>query len=77
MDLTVVTAHTGRELGTGPSRRLRNQGNLPGVVYGMEKDPVAVTVVYNDLRDALKTDRVTDAVLASAASGQWTDVASV
>jgi myo-inositol 2-dehydrogenase/D-chiro-inositol 1-dehydrogenase len=28
-------------------------------------------------RDALKTDRVTDAVLASAVSGRWTNVASV
>ena len=28
-------------------------------------------------RDALKTDRVTDAVLASAASGQWTPVKSI
>ena len=42
---------------------------LEGIATGK---PAAPT-----FRDALKTDRVTDAVLASAASGQWTDVASV
>ncbi|MBT5903671.1 MAG: Gfo/Idh/MocA family oxidoreductase [Opitutaceae bacterium] len=42
---------------------------LEGIANGK---PAAPT-----FRDALKTDRVTDAVLASAASGQWTDVASV
>lgn len=42
---------------------------LEGIATGK---PAAPT-----FRDALKTDRVTDAVLASAASGQWTNVASV
>ena len=55
MDQTVVTATPGRELGSRPSRRLRAEGKLPGVVYGLSQDPVTVTVVYNELRDALKT----------------------
>lgn len=50
----VVTATTGRALGTRPSRRLRLEGQLPGVVYGMGKDPVTVSLAYNDLRDVLK-----------------------
>jgi predicted dehydrogenase len=41
---------------------------LKGIAEGV---PAAPT-----FRDALKTDRVTDAVLASAASGQWTPVAA-
>ena len=69
MDLTVVTAHTGRELGTGPSRRLRNQGILPGVVYGMDKDPIAVTVVYTELREALKTDHGLNTVIGLEVEG--------
>lgn len=55
-DQPVVTASTGRELGTRPSRRLRREGILPGVVYGMGKDPVTVSVAYNDLRDVLKAE---------------------
>ena len=55
-DQPLVTATTGRELGTRPSRRLRREGLLPGVVYGMGKDPVTVSVAYNDLRDVLKAE---------------------
>lgn len=53
---TVVKATTGREQGTRPSRRLRAEGQLPGVVYGQEQDPVVVTVDYLELREALQTD---------------------
>ena len=55
MDQTVVTASPGRELGTRPSKRLRAEGKLPCVVYGLGRDPITVSVTYNDLRDALKT----------------------
>ena len=55
MDQTVVTATPGRKLGTRPSRRLRAEGMLPGVVYGLDRDPVTITVAYAELRDALKT----------------------
>ena len=61
---------------------------IPGVQIGFEHTFVhqvadflagieSGTPAAPTFRDALKTDRVTDAVLASAASGQWTDVASV
>lgn len=56
MTETVVKASTGRDLGTRASRRLRNEGNLPAVVYGRGKDPVAVSVLYTELRDALNTE---------------------
>lgn len=56
MTETVVKASTGRDLGTRASRRLRNDGQLPAVVYGLGKDPVAVSVTYTELRDALNTE---------------------
>ncbi len=56
MSQTVVTASTGRTAGSRPSRRLRAEGQLPGVVYGLGGDPVAVAVSYKELREALKTD---------------------
>jgi large subunit ribosomal protein L25 len=55
MDQTVVTATPGRKLGSRSSRRLRAAGMLPGVVYGLDRDPVTITVAYTELRDALKT----------------------
>ncbi len=69
MDLTVVTAHTGRTLGSAESRRLRNEGTLPGVVYGMGKDPVSVSVDYVELRHAMKTDHGLNTVITLAVDG--------
>lgn len=54
MKQTVVKATVGRQKGSRPSRRLRAQGQLPGVVYGLDLEPKAVAVTYNDLRDAIK-----------------------
>ena len=63
MDQTVVTATTGRELGTRPSKRLRAEGKLPAVLYGLGKDPVNLAVDYAELRDALKTDSGMNTIL--------------
>ncbi len=51
---TVVASTSNRETGTGPSRRIREEGNIPGVVYGLGQDPVTVSVGYTALRDVLK-----------------------
>lgn len=67
-ELTLVT-ETGREIGSAPSRRLRAEGKLPGVVYGLDKEAVAVTVVRSDLRRALTTDAGLNAVLSLQIDG--------
>lgn len=69
MDQTVVTATTGRAQGTRPSRRLRAEGKLPGVVYGLGRDPIVVAVDYNALRDALKTDAGMNTVISLDVEG--------
>ena len=51
MDQIVVTATAGRALGSRPSRRLRAEGKLPGVVYGLGKDPLSIALDYAELRD--------------------------
>lgn len=51
---TAVASTSNREIGTGPSRRVRQEGNIPGVVYGLGQDPVPVAVVYTDLREVMK-----------------------
>lgn len=48
-----LTAELGRPTGSRSSGRLRAEGKVPGVVYGQGKDPVAVAVVWRDLRHAL------------------------
>jgi len=54
MAQTIVKATTKRDLGSGASRRLRSTGKLPGVIYGLNSDPVAVAVDYDELKNALK-----------------------
>jgi large subunit ribosomal protein L25 len=48
-----LKAETGRELGTGPSKRIRAEGRIPGVVYGLDADPIPVVVEWKPLRAAL------------------------
>ena len=52
--MTVVTATTGRVTGSRPSGRLREEGQLPGVIYGKGIEPTPLHVDYAELRDALK-----------------------
>lgn len=49
--------------GTRPARRLRSEGKVPGVVYGLGGDPVTLTVDWRDLRAALVTEQGLNAVI--------------
>jgi large subunit ribosomal protein L25 len=77
MDQTVVTATTGRALGTRPSRRLRAEGKLPAVVYGLGKDPISVAVDYAELRAALRGDAGMNAVIQLDVEGAETETVIV
>lgn len=71
---TVVKATTGRSQGTRSSRRLRREGQLPGVLYGLGEEPTVVQVTYNDLRDALKTDAGLNTIITLDVEGDQADV---
>lgn len=58
-----LKATTGRELGTGPAKRLRAEGKIPGVVYGLDADPIPVTVDWKPLREALITEAGLNALI--------------
>jgi len=58
-----LKAETGRELGSKPSRRLRREGRIPAVVYGLSADPVSVSVDYSEARVALTGDAGLNALL--------------
>ena len=58
-----LKAETGRPLGTRPSRRVRAEGKVPGVVYGLGADPVSVAVEWKPLRAALTTDAGLNALI--------------
>jgi large subunit ribosomal protein L25 len=50
-------------LGSAESRRLRRQGLIPGVLYGREQQPVAISIPERALRSALTTSGGLNAVL--------------
>jgi large subunit ribosomal protein L25 len=65
-----LTATTGRTTGTRSSRRLRAEGKVPAVVYGLGRDPVAVTVDWKELRSALITDAGVNALIDLSIEGE-------
>jgi large subunit ribosomal protein L25 len=56
--------------GTGASRRLRNSGRTPGIVYGAGAQPVAIEVDHNALWHALKKEAFHSSVLDMELNGQ-------
>jgi large subunit ribosomal protein L25 len=58
-----LTAQTGRAIGSRPAGRLRREGKIPGVVYGLGAEAVAVSVEWTDLRRALTTDAGVNALI--------------
>ncbi|MFT3996566.1 MAG: 50S ribosomal protein L25/general stress protein Ctc [Asticcacaulis sp.] len=44
--------------GTGGARATRNEGKVPGVLYGGDKAPVAIAVKLNEFRKALYTGKL-------------------
>ncbi|MDW3178379.1 MAG: 50S ribosomal protein L25 [Acidimicrobiia bacterium] len=69
MSELLLTAETGRPTGTRSSRRLRAEGKIPGVVYGLGQDPVAVSVEWPALRKALTTEAGVNALLTLSIDG--------
>ena len=65
-----LTATTGRPTGTRSSRRLRADGKVPAVVYGLGRQPVAVTVDWRELRSCLITDAGVNALIDLSIEGE-------
>lgn len=58
--------------GTRPVRRLRSEGKVPGVVYGLGGDPITLSVEWRDLRAALVTEQGLNAVIHLDIAGETT-----
>lgn len=68
MNLT-LTVETGRPTGSRESGRLRAEGKVPGVVYGMGSEPTPVTVEWSELRRALSTEAGLNALIELDVNG--------
>lgn len=58
-----LSVKTGRPRGSRAARRLRAEQLIPGVVYGLGSEPLAVSVPKRELRRALNTDAGLNALL--------------
>ncbi|HEX4866018.1 MAG TPA: 50S ribosomal protein L25 [Acidimicrobiales bacterium] len=58
--------------GTRPARRLRAEGKVPGVVYGLGGDPVTLAVDWRELRAALVTEQGLNAIINLELDGERT-----
>ncbi|MCH8619487.1 50S ribosomal protein L25/general stress protein Ctc [Undibacterium sp. TS12] len=65
-----VIAFARKEQGTGASRRLRNAGQTPGIIYGGTEAPVAITLDHNALYHALKKEAFHSSILDMEVDGK-------
>jgi large subunit ribosomal protein L25 len=68
MDVT-LSATVGRTTGSRPSNRLRIEGEIPGVLYGLGRDNVTLSVDHRSLRQALTTDAGLNAIITMTVDG--------
>ena len=69
-----IVAFERAKQGTGASRRLRNSGRTPCIVYGGAADPVTAEVDHNTLWHALKKEAFHSSVLEMELAGQTSKV---
>lgn len=50
-------------IGSAESRRLRNNGELPAVIYGMGMDPVSVVLDAREFNNALRSEAGANTIL--------------
>ena len=70
MSEVTLTAESGRTIGTRPSRRLRAEGRVPGIVYGAGQPAETITSARADLRHALNTEAGRNALIRLEFDGQ-------
>ncbi len=68
------TAFERSKQGTGASRRLRNSGKTPGIVYGGSGEPKLIELDHNALWHALKKEAFHASILDMELAGQTSKV---
>ena len=69
-----IVAFERAKQGTGASRRLRNSGRTPCIVYGGSAEPVTAELDHNTLWHALKKEAFHSSVLDMELAGQTSQV---
>jgi len=64
-----LVAEAGRTVGSAPTRRLRAEGKIPGIIYGHGMDPLPVVIVGRDFRSALSGEAGLNTLLSLRVEG--------
>lgn len=64
-----ISARKREMQGTGPARRLRRQGRVPGIIYGGEQGPVNIELDHKDLYLNLRNERFHASILSLELAG--------
>lgn len=70
MSQVTLHASTSRTPGSRTSRRLRSAGSIPGVVYGVGSEPLAVAVDAKEFRTAVSGEQGLNTLLELDADGR-------
>jgi len=66
-----LNAEVRSDIGKGASRRLRReQGNIPGVIYGAGKETMSITLRHDDLFHALEHEAFFSHILTIKIDGK-------
>src|SRR5947208_11516585 len=65
-----ISARKREVQGTGPSRRMRATGRVPGILYGGEQEPINIELDHKDLFFNLKNERFHASILTLEVSGE-------
>lgn len=66
---TLLKLQPREEIGSAACRRMRKEGIIPSVIYGLEADAIPASVSFVDLRTAMSTDAGRNAVLTLELGG--------
>ena len=69
-DLFIINAELRNESGKGASRRLRNEGKIPAILYGDGKKPQSLTLVHKDIIKHLEQEAFYSHILTLVANGK-------
>ncbi|STZ76431.1 50S ribosomal protein L25/general stress protein Ctc [Bergeriella denitrificans] len=69
-----IQATVREEQGTGASRRLRREGQIPAILYGEGQDPVAIAVDHKTVYYALEKESFHTALIKLSLNGATQDV---
>lgn len=74
MSEQVLVASSGRSEGSPASRRMRTSGQVPGILYGSNVEPISISFDGHDLRSAMSKRQLVGSVVTLELDGKSSQV---